>query len=222
MNTIVRTADDPTDGRSTRRSPAVSWLTFTIVVLIVAGMVTGLFPLIQTAREAAVAPAAQCPLNQFQLALRNYHQTYGCFPPAYIADEQGRPMHSWRVLLLPFFECQDLYAEYRFDELWDGPNNRKLADKMPQIYHILSEPPSTSMTNVVVIVGPETAFPGSKSTRDEEFRDGLDNTILLTEIAGSAISESLTSATRRSRTRPWNRCRKPCPDAAFLAGMLTR
>ena len=38
------------------------------------------------------------------MAVANYHGTYGCFPPAYIPDARGRPMHSWRVLILPFLE----------------------------------------------------------------------------------------------------------------------
>src|SRR5687767_14136115 len=41
-------------------------------------------------------------LKQIALALHNYHDVYGSFPPAYIADKDGRPMHSWRVLLLPY------------------------------------------------------------------------------------------------------------------------
>src|SRR5271168_5107175 len=43
-------------------------------------------------------------LKQLALAMHNYHDQYGSFPPAYIADKNGRPMHSWRVLLLPFLE----------------------------------------------------------------------------------------------------------------------
>ena len=45
-------------------------------------------------------------LNQIGLALHNYHDAYGAFPPAMVAAKDGRPMHSWRVLLLPFFEKQ--------------------------------------------------------------------------------------------------------------------
>src|SRR5262245_28362452 len=33
-------------------------------------------------------------------ALREYHGVNGHFPPAYVVDSKGRPMHSWRVLLL--------------------------------------------------------------------------------------------------------------------------
>jgi len=75
------------------------------------------------------ARGSQCSghLCQISLALHNYHDVFGCFPPAYIADSRGRPMHSWRVLILPFMEQVALYNAYHFEEPWDGPNNRKLA-----------------------------------------------------------------------------------------------
>jgi hypothetical protein len=142
---------------------------------------------VREAREEAIAGFAMSRLNQLQLALSNYHVVHGCFPPAYLADAKGTPMHSWRVLILPFVEQKPLYDAYRFDEPWNGPNNRKLADRMPKSFHICSEPDSTTMTNIVVIVGPGTAFPGPKSTRMKDFADGLDNTILLAEIADSDI-----------------------------------
>ena len=47
----------------------------------------------------------------------------GAFPAAYVADENGRPMHSWRVALLPFLEQSDLYSQYNFNEPWDSPEN---------------------------------------------------------------------------------------------------
>jgi hypothetical protein len=59
---------------------------------------------------------------------------------------------------------------------------------MPSIFHMRSEPASTSVTNVVAVTGPGTAFPGARPTRAAEFTDGLDNTILLAEIAESDIN----------------------------------
>jgi hypothetical protein len=67
-------------------------------------------------------------LKQIGLALRNYHDAYGRFPPAYVADGHGPPMHSRRVLILPWLEKREIYDRYRFDEPWDGPNNRKPHD----------------------------------------------------------------------------------------------
>ena len=39
----------------------------------------------------------RCNLEHLQvvgIGLRAYHNAYGCFPPAYVADANGRPMHS--------------------------------------------------------------------------------------------------------------------------------
>jgi hypothetical protein len=163
------------------------WVRVLAVVAVLTGLGIGLYKGIQAGREAAIAAASQCPLNQLQLALLNYHEMHGCFPPAHIADEDGTPIHSWRVLILPFVDAQHLYDAYDFDEPWNGPSNSELFDSMPAIFHIPSEPPSTSITNVVGIVGPGTAFPGPRATRGKEFTDGRDNTILLAEIANSDI-----------------------------------
>jgi hypothetical protein len=61
------------------------------------------------AREAARRSQCSCNYCQILLALHNYHSQYNVFPPAYVADASGRPMHSWRVLLLPFMEQSGLY-----------------------------------------------------------------------------------------------------------------
>lgn len=173
-------------GRSNRRrSTSLRWIILAMVAVVLIGLGTALYVAIQGAREAALASVCHGPLNQMQVALANYHAYYGRFPPAYLADADGRPMHSWRVLILPYIEEQELYDAYNFDEPWNGLNNSKLADKMPRMFHMRSEPPSSSMTNVVAIVGPGTAFPGSKSTRMEDFTDGSGNTILLAEVADS-------------------------------------
>ena len=41
-------------------------------------------------------------LKQIAIALHSYHEQYGSLPPAYVADANGRPMHSWRVLSCHF------------------------------------------------------------------------------------------------------------------------
>jgi hypothetical protein len=129
-------------------------------------------------------------LKQIALALHNYHDTYGSFPPAYIADTSGRPMHSWRVLILPFIEQKALYDQYRFDEPWDGPHNRLLADAMPRVYRCPSDPgakPDSPLMSYLAVVGPETAWPGEKARTFRDFKDGTSNTLLVVESHGSGI-----------------------------------
>jgi hypothetical protein len=127
-------------------------------------------------------------LKQLALAMHNYHDTYGCFPPAYIADKDGRPMHSWRVLLLPFMEFGALYKEYRFDEPWNGPHNSKLAELPIAVFRCPSDAGRETDTNYLAVVGPKTVFPGEKAIKIADITDGTSNTILLVEAADSGIN----------------------------------
>jgi prepilin-type processing-associated H-X9-DG protein len=131
-------------------------------------------------------------LKDIGLALHNYHEQYGCFPPAYVADEQGRPMHSWRVLLLPFLDQSPLYSEYHFDEPWNGPHNSTLADRIVDVYSCPSEDfekgsPESHFTSYVAVVGPQTAWPGASSTRIRDFADGPAYIVHVVETANSGI-----------------------------------
>jgi hypothetical protein len=133
---------------------------------------------------------AQCLSNlcQIQLALRNYHETYGAFPPAYIADATGRPMHSWRVLILPFLEQQSLYDRYDFLEPWNGPNNILLLNKMPRVFGCPTRSPGpTALTAFAAITGPGTIFPGAGSAKLADVTDGPANTLMIAEVANVDI-----------------------------------
>lgn len=124
------------------------------------------------------------------LAVANYQSAYGHYPPAFLADEEGRPAHSWRVLILPFMEQQDLYNKYNFDEPWDGPHNRRLAESVPMprvfAFHAGRHSEGTA-SNYLAVVGPETAWPGARGAMPGHFADGPDSTILLVENLGAGI-----------------------------------
>jgi len=126
-------------------------------------------------------------LKGIALALHNYHDRYRCFPPAFIADDQGRPMHSWRVLILPFVEEVDLYARYDFNEPWDGPNNRFLGAEMPRVFQCPEDTASPTATSYVVVVGPETMWPDSETMTFRDIGDGTSNTLMVVEMANSGI-----------------------------------
>jgi hypothetical protein len=120
-------------------------------------------------------------LQQIDLALHSYHDTYGRLPPAVVRGPDGRPLYSWRVLLLPFLEQENLYAEFRLDEPWDGPHNRTL--QMPWCYRPLSGgSDGPGLTHYQVFVGPGTAFERDGLTW-ADFPGGLDRTLLVVEAA---------------------------------------
>lgn len=117
------------------------------------------------------------------MAVANYHSTFGSLPPAYVAGPDGSPWHSWRVLILPFLEQREVYEAYRFDEPWDGPHNRRLADKVGTIFLRPGlDPASRRTTSFVAVVGPQTAWPGAQALTHTDLGDGTAYTILAVEI----------------------------------------
>ena len=102
-------------------------------------------------------------LKQIALALHNYRDVYGRFPPPYLVDKDGKRAHSWRVLILPFIERQTLYKQYNFSEPWNGPTNAKLATSRPFDYYVCpldtgGRAPGATSTSYVAVVGPGTVW----------------------------------------------------------------
>ena len=159
-----------------------------------------LLPSVECAREAARRSQCTCNLKQIGLALFNYADKYGSFPPAYTVNATGRPLHSWRVLLLPFMEQGELYKQLRMDEPWDSAHNLRVFTSPgtagplagPSCFRCASDllspdAGSPSETNYVAIVGPRTIFPGAKSVRQSDITDGTSNTIAVVETYGLGI-----------------------------------
>jgi len=127
-------------------------------------------------------------LKRIGWAMHNYEQKYGCFPPAYVADKDGKPMHSWRVLVLPFMEA-DSAKGYRLDEPWDSPNNRKVAEAAAKLfqYPLASHAKGDLTTDYMMVVGPHTISDGPHSRKAKEITDGLADTIMVVEVADSGV-----------------------------------
>lgn len=101
-----------------------------LVVIAIIGVLIGLLlPAIQKVREAANRMKCSSNLKQMGLALENYHNTYGIFPPAkvnsgsagiYTASNSFYPgkafvyNHTGFVFLLPYIEQDNLYRMYDF------------------------------------------------------------------------------------------------------------
>ncbi len=151
---------------------------------------------------ALILPAFQRPnrgrrspcknnFKQIGLALHNYHDTYNCFPPAFVLGPDGKPWHSWRVLILPFLDAQPLAEKYRFDEPWNGPNNAKLLDQRPEVFACREHAGAVNVpmrqTSYVAVVGSETAWPGTTSIRVADISDGTSNTVMVVEVRNAGI-----------------------------------
>jgi len=146
--------------------------------------VTKALPPVAAARQSAQRAQAMNNMTQLALAMHNYASTFNShFPPAVLYGPDGKTPYSWRVALLPFLEEEALYKQYHLDEPWDGPNNRKVLEKMPAVFRSPTESVGSKNTNAsyFVFVGPGSIFDGNKGTAFKEITDGLANTILLVE-----------------------------------------
>ncbi len=152
-----------------------------LLLFCVSGCLLFLLPAVAATREAARRSQCVNNLKQIAIALHNYHDTYKTLPPAYIADKNGKPIHSWRVIILPWIEQQALYDRYKFDEPWDGPNNSKL-HKALRGYQCPND--RGSQSSYYVVVGDQTAWPGEQARSWSQITDGLANSILVVEAEG--------------------------------------
>jgi hypothetical protein len=127
-------------------------------------------------------------LKQIALAMHNYHDSYGTFPPAVTYSADGKPMHSWRVLLLPFLDEVALHAQYNMNEPWNSPANSQLLSRMPKVYGCPSSPPELGVTHYAVPVGPRTMFPPERGVAAREITDGTSATLMVIETFGTSLN----------------------------------
>jgi serine/threonine protein kinase len=137
----------------------------------------------------AAGPRLLCvnQLRQIAFAMHRYQLDHGHLPLAVVCSKEGRPLYSWRVLLLPYLGREDLFRQFNLNERWDSEQNKKFLAKMPEVFrHPLANAKDTTLTYYQVFDGPGAAFEGSKPFRLADFTDGTANTILVVE-AGAAV-----------------------------------
>ncbi len=98
-----------------------------VAIAVIAVLIALLLPAVQQAREAARRTQCRNNLKQFGLALHNYHDRYGSFPPGAVTRRGSSAMSNcqiggqanidsfapWAVLLLPDLDPTPLYNRYQ-------------------------------------------------------------------------------------------------------------
>lgn len=123
-------------------------------------------------------------LRQIAQALNAYATEHGTYPPPIVYDARGKPMHSWRVLILEQLGEYEMHSRYNFDEPWDSVENVELlGGRCPRVYisPAIANSRTNAETNYFLVTGGGTIFPASGPLAPDEISDGLSSTLLVVE-----------------------------------------
>jgi Protein of unknown function (DUF1559) len=179
----------PTDGRTGKRHlqrPRVRRLdVFGLLLLVLLAGTAGIAVLMLPHTQGHPALTGETivagKLRQIVLSMTTYALAKGKLPAACSRGPDGKPLLSWRVLILPYIEEEELYARFHLDEPWDSPHNIALLSKTPATFADDKDDPSTGLTRFQVYVGPGTAFEGKEGHAVNEIADGTSRTVLVVE-----------------------------------------
>jgi prepilin-type processing-associated H-X9-DG protein len=120
-------------------------------------------------------------LKQIGLALHNYVSEHKALPPAYTVDAQGRPLHSWRTLILPYFEQTRLYESIDLAKPWNDPANARALATSVSAYHCPSSPGEPNTTTYLATTAPSGCLIPGQLRPLSEITDAHESTLMVME-----------------------------------------
>jgi type II secretory pathway pseudopilin PulG len=156
-------------------------LEFIVVLGIIVILIALLLPAVRSAGPAA--RRAQCTnnLKQIMQALHNYEEAHKALPPAYTVDANGRPLHSWRTLILPYIEQERLYQTIDLAKPWNDPANAKARDTELFVFRCPESAGPRNTTTYLAIAGPNGGLLPKEPRRLAEITDAHTSTLMVIE-----------------------------------------
>jgi hypothetical protein len=149
----------------------------------IAVVIAFLLPLGQDSRSASARLQCRNNVKNIALALYNYAVHYDALPPAYTVDADGRPLHSWRTLILPYLDEQRLYAKIDLSKPWDNSANAEAHNTIPRVYQCPSGDRASNYTSYLAIVGANACFHATQPRANSEITDDTSETLMVFEGA---------------------------------------
>ncbi|MFK7766790.1 MAG: DUF1559 domain-containing protein [Mariniblastus sp.] len=188
-------------------TPVVKGSTLTIevndeasVATIIAGMVLPSIGYNSASYTPQMTPENDA--RQVALSFHNFESAYGHFPPLYMSDrdgkpllgEDGKPLMSGRVGMLPFLEQNNLVSALRTDEPWDSEHNSQYTRMtIPQFLPAAE----SGMVTLRYPVFPNSVWDGEGKKHFGDITDGTSNTIMAIQVAEK-------NAVNWANPEPWN------------------
>ena len=171
------------------------------------------------ARAAAQGRRSSNNLKQICLAFHNYADANQAFPPAVVFGPDGKPWHSWRVLLLPYLEQNALYEQYDFSEPWDSPKNRRVATKVIDVYRDPARREDDPATGYAALVGKDALFApeGARMQTKDDFPACLTRgkRPFLQDVTDGTSTTMAFVTVPAERSIPWTKPDDIVVDGAF-------
>lgn len=123
-------------------------------------------------------------LQRIAEALNAYAIEHGSYPPPVVSDASGKPLYSWRVLILEQLGEAYLAGKFRHDLAWDAAENVSVLSQCPSVFMspTVNRTQVASSANYALITGTNTLFPSSGPLSPSQVADGRDRTLLVVEV----------------------------------------
>lgn len=165
-------------------------LLLVLVVIMVGGLLALGMGWIREQQQLARESQCRGRLGQIVLALQNYHAENEKYPPLYTQDKEGKKLHSWRVLLLPYLlDDRDVLSHCNLSEPWNSPQNVRWSESLPpyvrEYYKSPAQADYANMATSFVAIDPSDGHGGQRLALAD---DGCGaNYITLVETVNSRI-----------------------------------
>ncbi|QDT08883.1 DUF1559 domain-containing protein [Planctomycetes bacterium K23_9] len=122
-------------------------------------------------------------LEKIAAALNAYAAEHKTYPPPALLDANGKPLLSWRVLILPYLDEDELYDKFDLTKDWTSEPNMQIVYEMPAVFR---HPDSqggftTPESDYYLVVGANTLFPPKGPMSPDKIVDSPTQTLLVIE-----------------------------------------
>src|SRR5262245_6321369 len=146
-----------------------------VVIAIIAILIGLLLPAVQRIREAANRMCCANKLRQIGLALHNFHDAQGNFPPGAegpltpaFPQYAGLKHHALGTYLLPYLEQDALFRQYDWKVSWFDPPNQPVVNTQLRSWQCPTAPANRTVDGSIPTVAPPPAdlFTGTAACGD--------------------------------------------------------
>ena len=169
-----------------KKSTSFTWMVAAGVMLVIAGCL--IFAVLrfggQTVQRLSNNRSRNSSMKNLQKiasALNAYAEEYGTYPPPMTVDKNKLPLHSWRVLILPYLGEDDLYGKFDLNKPWDDPVNMAHAYSMPNVFRHPEGAKTyyTPESDYYLVIGNGTLFPNGGPLGPKDVTDSSTQTLLV-------------------------------------------